>query len=140
MFWVVVTLVGLASRMGLNSFLTSARRSGFNYRYLLIVGLNSRAAELAEKIERRPELGYNLVGYVAESEESKTIWEAERRGGKVVGMVEDLRKILETERVDEMLVCLSVDAKFRTVSKIIADSKDLGIVLRIVPDATEGRY
>lgn len=138
MFWVVVTLVGLASRMGLNLFLTSARRSGFNYRYLLIVGLNSRAAELAEKIEHRPELGYKLVGYVAESEESKTIWEAEQRGGTVVGMVEDLRKILETERVDEMLVCLSVDAKFRTVSKIIADSKDLGIVLRIVPDATEG--
>lgn len=137
-FWVVVTVSGLLSRVCLKLFLTSARRSGFNYRYLLIVGANPRSGELAAKIEKRPELGYKLVGYVAESEESKKIWETEERKGHVLGMVEDLRRILETERVDELLVCLSVEAKFGTVAKIISDARDLGIVLRIVPDAAEG--
>ena len=137
-FWVVVTIFGVLSRVGLKLFLTSARRSGFNYRYLLIVGANSRSAELAAKIEVRPELGYKLVGYVAESEGSKQAWEAKEGKEPVLGLVEDLRNLLETERVDEMLVCLSVEAKFSTVAKIISDARDLGIVLRIVPDATEG--
>lgn len=137
-FWMVVTVFGILSRVGLKLFLTKARRSGFNYRYLLIVGTNSRSAELAAKIENRPELGYKLVGYVAESEESKQVWDEKQGRWQILGLVEDLRGLLETERVDEMLVCLSVEAKFRTVAKIIADARDLGIVLRIVPDASEG--
>jgi len=137
-FWGVTTVVGMLNRVGLKSFLTSARRSGFNYRYLLIVGANPRSAELAAKIEIRPELGYKLVGYVAESEESRQVWGEKKAKGQVIGLVEDLRSLLESERVDEMLVCLSVEARFRTVAKIIADARDLGIVLRIVPDASEG--
>lgn len=137
-FWVVVTVSGLFSRVCLKLFLTSARRSGFNYRYLLVVGTNPRSAELAAKIEKRPELGYKLVGYVAESEESKQIWEAQERNGQALGIVRDLRRLLETERVDELLVCLSVEAKFGTVAQIISDARDLGIVLRIVPDSAEG--
>ena len=137
-FWLVITVFGVLSRVGLKLFLTSARRSGFNYRYLLIVGANPRSAELAAKIESRPELGYKLVGYVAESQESKQAWDKKVENGQVIGLVEDLRSLLETERVDEMLVCLSVEAKFSTVAKIISDARDLGIVLRIVPDASEG--
>ena len=52
-FWLVVIIFGVLSRVGLKLFLTSARRSGFNYRYLLIVGANPRSAELAAKIENR---------------------------------------------------------------------------------------
>lgn len=137
-FWMVITVFGVISRVGLKLFLTSARRSGFNYRYLLIVGANPRSAELAAKIEVRPELGYKLVGYVAESDTSRQSWNDTGGKGQVLGLVEDLRSLLETERVDEMLVCLSVEAKFSTVAKIIADARDLGIVLRIVPDASEG--
>ena len=137
-FWLVITVFGIVSRVGLKLFLTSARRSGFNYRYLLIVGANPRSAELAAKIENRPELGYKLVGYVAESEKSRDVWNESKAQGHVIGLVEDLRSLLETERVDEMLVCLSLEAKFSTVAKIIADARDLGIVLRIVPDASEG--
>ncbi|MES2439809.1 MAG: sugar transferase [Verrucomicrobiota bacterium] len=137
-FWGLVTAMGLLNRIGLKLFLTSARKSGFNYRYLLIVGVNERSAELAAKIENRPELGYKLVGYVAESEETQRAWEEQPRKGQVLGLVENLRSLLETERVDEMLVCLSVEAKFRTVAKIISDARDLGIVLRIVPEASEG--
>ena len=137
-FWVIVTAVGVLARVGLKGILMSARKSGYNYRYLLMVGTNTRSAEFARKIGKRPELGYKLVGFVAESEESKQAWENETHPGSVIGMVDDIRGILERERVDEMLVCLSVEAKFKTVASIIADARDLGIVLRIVPEASEG--
>lgn len=137
-FWAVTTSIGLMTRLGLKGILMSARKSGYNYRYLLMVGANARAAELARKLMNRPELGYKLVGFVAESAESKQAWELGGNTGAVIGMVDDIRRILERERVDEMLVCLSVEAKFRTVTNIIADARDLGIVLRIVPEISEG--
>lgn len=137
-FWVIVTVAGMITRVGLKGFLTSARRSGFNYRYLLMVGTDSRAAELALKIAARPELGYKLVGFVAETEEARQDWDRKGSPGPIIGMVDDIRAILERERVDEMLVCLSVEAKFRTVSHIISNARDLGIVLRIIPEASEG--
>lgn len=137
-FWVVVTVIGLLARFGLRGILMSARKSGYNYRYLLMVGANSRSAEFARKIGKRVELGYKLVGFVAESEESRQAWKETDQPGPVIGMVSDIRGILERERVDEMLVCLSVEAKFLTVANIISDARDLGIVLRIVPDKSEG--
>jgi exopolysaccharide biosynthesis polyprenyl glycosylphosphotransferase len=137
LFWAVVTTIGLIIRVGLKLILMSARKSGYNYRYLLMVGTNERSEELARKVSTRPELGYKLVGFVSESEESKLAWE-QRGKGPVAGMIDDIRGILERERVDEMLVCLSLEAKFSTVTKIIANARDLGIVLRIVPEASEG--
>lgn len=137
-FWAVTTSIGLLTRFGLKGILMSARKSGYNYRYLLMVGANARSAELARKLVNRPELGYKLVGFVAESAESKQSWEDGNNKGSVIGIIDDIRSILERERVDEMLVCLSVEAKFRTVTNIIADARDLGIVLRIVPETSEG--
>ena len=137
-FWVVITAIGFLTRFGFKVILMSARKSGYNYRYLLMVGANARSFEFAHKVCNRPELGYKLVGFVAESEESKLAWETEGIRGKVIGTVDDIRSILERERVDEMLVCLSVEAKFRTLTSIIANARDLGIVLRIVPEASEG--
>lgn len=135
-FWVAVTVVNSLSRIALKLFLVSARKSGYNRRYLLVIGANPRSTEIVSRIIRRPELGYNLVGYVAETDESKRLWE---KSGKrpVLGLIGDVKCILEKERVDEMLVCLSSDVTFATVSGIIANARDLGIVLRILPQASE---
>ncbi len=138
-FWGVVTSLAVLMRIGLRWVLTSARRSGFNYRYLLIIGNNERSAALAKKIERSPELGYKLVGFVAEESNDEHVPSLDdaRAGHKVIGSLENLRGILETEKVDEMLVCLSVESKFSTVASIVKEARDLGVVLRIVPDLDE---
>lgn len=137
-FWLIVTCAGLMTRVAWKAFLVNARKSGYNYRYLLMVGANPRSAEFAQKIAQRPELGFKLVGFVAESEESRRIWQENETPGPVIGLVEDIRGILERERVDELMVCVSVESKFSTVTNIIEHARDLGIVLRIVPEAGEG--
>lgn len=137
-FWGVVSLIAVASRVTPTGWLMGARRFGYNYRYLLIVGTNPHAAEFAGKIARRSELGYKVVGFIAESPDVQRAWEATGCDGRVLGTIEGIRRVLERERVDEMLVCLSVEAKFRTMSEIIAIARDLGIVLRIAPEAAEG--
>ena len=138
-FFGVVTAIGIVSRLFLRVLLLSARRSGYNYRFLLVVGANERACEIATKIDEKPELGYKIVGFVAESQDAMDHWAKEKSGNrKVLGVLDGLRNILTEERVDEIIVCLPVDARFSDITKIVQHARDLGIVVRLMPDFADG--
>jgi exopolysaccharide biosynthesis polyprenyl glycosylphosphotransferase len=138
-FFVVVTAIGVFSRLFLRVVLLSARRSGYNYRYLLVVGANDRASQIAVQIEDKPELGYKIVGFVAESPEAMEAWEKhERPDWKVPGLLDNLRDILIANRVDEIIVCLPMDARFSDIALIVRHARDLGIVVRLMPDLSDG--
>jgi exopolysaccharide biosynthesis polyprenyl glycosylphosphotransferase len=134
-FYGVVTFVGVISRLFLRVLLLSARRSGYNYRFLLVIGANQRAREVTARIEGKPELGYKIVGFVAETPEVREEWQnALNRNWEILGLLEDLRSIFTRERVDEVIVCLPVEARFSDIARIIQHARDLGIVVRLVPE------
>ncbi len=134
-FFVVVTAVGIASRLFLHMLLLNARRSGYNYRFLLVIGASERARQIATKIEGKPELGYKIIGFVAESPELMDGWMRPERGDwSMLGTLDNLRHILTAKRVDEVMVCLSGDMRFSEISTIVQLGHDLGIVVRILPD------
>ena len=54
----------LAFRFLLRLTLRYIRRRGYNYRWALIVGQNSRAARLVKGIQEIPELGLKILGFV----------------------------------------------------------------------------
>lgn len=139
MFFVVVSILGVMSRFALRVLLLSARRSGYNYRFLLVVGTNQRARQIAAKIEDKPELGYKIVGFVAETQETLEQWERDDNGSwKSAGLLSNLRSILTRERVDEIVVCLPMDARFSDITMIVQHARDLGIVVRLMPDFADG--
>jgi exopolysaccharide biosynthesis polyprenyl glycosylphosphotransferase len=138
-FFTVVTSVGIVSRLLLRLLLLSARRSGYNFRYLLVIGASERALQAAIKINEMPELGYKIVGFVAETPGVMADWESkEHEKWKALGLLEDLRDILMAERVDEIIVCLPVGARFSDITMIVQHARDLGIVIRLMPDITDG--
>ncbi len=138
-FFGVVTVIGVASRLFLRLLLLSARRSGYNFRYLLMVGASERARQIAAKIDERPELGFKIVGFVAESAEVMEEWERRKLGNwKVLGLLDNLRHILTGEHVDEIMVCLPLDTQFSDISMIVMHAKDLGIVVRLMPNIAGG--
>lgn len=139
MFFIIISVLGVMSRLALRLVLLSARRSGYNYRYLLVVGTNQRARQIAAKIDDKPELGYKIVGFVAENQEALDHWEREDNGGwKTAGVVSGLRTTLTRERVDEIVVCLPMDARFSDITMIVQHARDLGIVVRLMPDFADG--
>jgi exopolysaccharide biosynthesis polyprenyl glycosylphosphotransferase len=139
LFLVVVTLVGIVSRLFLRVLLLSARSSGYNYRYLLVVGANERARQVAGRIDEKPELGYKNVGFVAETPAAMDEWQEEKHGHwRVLGLLGELRNILMEERVDEIIVCLPMDARFSDITMIVQHARDLGIVVRLMPDLSDG--
>ena len=138
-FFTVVTVVGLLSRLSLRILLLSARRSGYNHRYLLAIGANRRAAQMAEKIEGRPELGYQIVGFIAESPQAAEKWRHNPLGPwPLLGELQDLRDIFTEQRADEVIVCLPLESRFSDIAGIIQNARELGIVVRLIPEIPDG--
>ena len=139
LFFVITTVIGILSRVLLRLTLLSARRSGYNYRFLLIVGVNERACEVARKLSSKRELGYKVVGFVAESATMLQQWNARTdKNWRILGVLRDLRSILTEERVDEIMICLPNDARFSDISMIVQHARDLGIVVRLMPNFADG--
>jgi len=79
------------------------RSRGYNYRTLLIVGINPRAEEVARIITDHPHWGLELLGFVAPNGEHP-----DRAAGlPVLGAADDLPRILQEEVVDEVIFVLS---------------------------------
>jgi exopolysaccharide biosynthesis polyprenyl glycosylphosphotransferase len=137
LFWVGSSLFALVSRVAAHGFLMAIRRSGYNYRHLLIVGSNARASSMAERLEALPELGYRIVGLVAETPTGSHRDLSGRH--HVLGGLEDIQDILENCTVDEMLICLPIREHIGQVFDIVRLAQELGIVARLCPDATGSR-
>lgn len=139
LFFLVVTSIGIISRLLLRLTLLSARRSGYNYRFLLVVGTNERAYEVAQKINSKRELGYKIVGFVSETAAVPDIWRgSNHKKWKILGVLANLRSILTQERVDEIIVCLPADGRFSDITMIVQHARDLGIVVRLMPSFEDG--
>ncbi len=101
--------------------------------------MNERACEVAHKLSTKRELGYKIVGFVAESATTLQQWRTRNdKNWKILGVLRDLRSILTEERVDEIMVCLPADARFSDISMIVQHARDLGIVVRLMPNFADG--
>jgi exopolysaccharide biosynthesis polyprenyl glycosylphosphotransferase len=79
------------------------RRRGFNYRTLLLVGINPRSEEVADIIQAHPHWGLKLLGFIAPNGSfPDTV-----KGLPVMGSADDLPRILADEVVDEVIFVLS---------------------------------
>ena len=64
--------------------LTVFRRSGRNTRHLVMVGAGTKAVEIASRIDSRPELGYQIVGFFCDDDGDEVPHEAVADGVAVV--------------------------------------------------------
>jgi len=93
----------LAEKLALRLGARQVRQRGYNYRTLLIVGINPRAEEVAQIITTHPHWGLKLVGFVAPNGQAATT----TAGFPVLGCADELPKILQQEVVDEVIFVLS---------------------------------
>lgn len=136
-FWVLISLLGVLSRILIRWLLLIARRSGYNQRYLLVIGSTPLARKMIHRINHSPELGYKVVGVVTE-ETAPNARSTEpvdaMEDWNILGRLPELQSILERERVDELLVCLPVAEHFKSITDIIRLARQVGIVARLMPD------
>jgi exopolysaccharide biosynthesis polyprenyl glycosylphosphotransferase len=129
-FWAVLIPLLVGSRIVLRSALASLRRKGHNLRQVLIVGTNTRAAQLAGGIEGRPELGYSLLGFADDAwPGGHTI---RRMGYPVVSDLANLPQFLNETVVDEVFICLPLKSFYEHTRTIVERCEDQGIIVRML--------
>lgn len=139
LFWVITTLVGIGSRVLMRLALTALRRSGVNSRHIVLVGSNPRAIQLARRLEARSELGYQIAGFIAEQAPDQSREWPHAKQWPILGTLDRIRAFLEKGSVDEVMICLSVKEHFGRIHDIFQMCKDLGLVVRLMPDAADAK-
>ena len=136
-FWMTATLVAIASRLTIHHTLKGVRRLGRNLNYVLIVGTNSRAMEIARKIEAKKGLGYRLVGFVDD-----IWWSSDVKEQGNYSRVTDLKGVpeyLKDHVVDEVIICIPIKSLFDASSRIMEQCEEQGITVRAITDAFKPR-
>lgn len=141
LFWLLTTTSVILSRTVIRGALAYARRHGRNTRNMLIIGTNQRALELVDRIQRRPELGYRILGFADENWSG--IEEARKRGLPLVADLEALPAYMRRNVVDEVILALPIRSFHTYASQIAATCEQQGIIVRFLPnifDLKEARH
>ena len=129
-FGVLVTLLMIASHMLVRVILMEARKRGFNLRRILIVGSGDLGQVVAEKINLHPEFGMNIVGFLTRHPEKV---DSELDGIKVVGVYQDVSKVIKKYSIDQLYIALPLHAHDR-MEKILENLDEETVDIKVVPD------
>ena len=132
LFWCANSF-GLVTGHGLLRYaLRGLRRRGHNLRNVLIIGTNSRALEVANRLRAEPEWGYRILGFV--DEPWPGIANAPSPAVPLVANTFGLSDYLRQNIVDEVAIYLPLRSFHAKASRIAQLCKQHGITVRYDAD------
>jgi exopolysaccharide biosynthesis polyprenyl glycosylphosphotransferase len=131
-FWIMVSGATIGVRIVMRVLLRRLNRDRQKLDHLLIIGTNERAIWFANRILGVPELGYRLVGFVDETWRGRP--EFDGSGYSVVTDFAGFASYLNSNVVDEVLVCLPVRSHYEHASDLIKKCEEQGIRVRFDSD------
>jgi exopolysaccharide biosynthesis polyprenyl glycosylphosphotransferase len=117
--------ITFVSRIAIRSVFGWFRVRGYNTRHLLVLGTGDTAKSFSKLVNRHPELGLDIVGYLRPHEHGTTVVE-----GPVLGGIDDLVRIFHERVVDEVAICLPV-SDWEYIEPVTALCRDEGKAVRI---------
>jgi exopolysaccharide biosynthesis polyprenyl glycosylphosphotransferase len=124
-----------AEKLAIFFVMQNARRMGHNFRRLLIVGAGNRAAQFIRKVNAHREWGFKIIGAV-DYEEVHRGTEVDDTGIGVLGMLEDIPRILKTYSVDEVIF-LVPRSKLNLIEDSLYVCETLGVRTSLAADLFE---
>jgi len=127
----VINLAGMAmGRVVARTLLHSLRRRGYNLRHVAIVGAGPLGQSLLNRIRQNPWTGLVPCFFVDDAPE---IQGRELQGLPVLGTVSDLRRLVDTDPVDEVYIALP-QTRWDRLTEIFDMLARTTVSVRIVPD------
>jgi Undecaprenyl-phosphate glucose phosphotransferase len=118
------------TRLVLRLALAEVRRRGFNLKTILVIGEGPLGRRVVETVRDHRELGFRVVGVLAQDQEKAR---KKVRGAPVIGGVEDVEKVLDTQPVDQVIIALPLEQQL--VVKDLMERLALRTVdVKVVPD------
>jgi exopolysaccharide biosynthesis polyprenyl glycosylphosphotransferase len=127
-FWAFCTAGMVGGRLAARSLLLALRSRGKNRRFILIVGTNDRALDFAHLIAGRPELGYNVVGFV--DDDWSGIQKFEANGHARCCTFSGLADFLRHAVVDEAAMFLPLRSYYEHAAQFVSLCEQHGIAIR----------
>ncbi len=129
LFFILNTLLDFLFRHLVSRILKKLRRSGRNLKHVLLVGYGRTAESYIDRILSHPEWGYYIHGILDDSVKKVV----EYRHIKIVGKINDLPKLLETNEYDEIVITLNI-TEYEKLEKIVVTTEKFGVHTKFVPD------
>ena len=108
------------------------QRRGIGAERVLIIGTGEVGRMILQKIQHTPGLGYRVAGFVETNFEGETP-PAQVMGLPVFGTVADLPKIIEGQRIDEVIIGLP-EATHQELVGIVSQCEREKVSIRVFPD------
>ena len=103
-------------------------RRGVGNSDVLLIGTGEVAHMVLERMLGSPQLGYNPVGLISMGNGAEQVL-----GYPVLGGMTDIPRVIESRRVQEVIICLP-EATRRELVQIVAQCERERITIRIYPD------
>ena len=126
-YFLVLSIVALTIfRALIRWFLSYLRRKGKNLRRIMVVGDRDTAAKFIKKVQGTRELGFLMVGYVGQEQNSKM-------GSDFLGNYEQIPEIIEKQSIDQVYIALDSNQQsdLQNINQLLAEQM---VDLNIVPD------
>ena len=129
-FWGLSSVGLICSRLIFRELLRVVRRRGYNLRHILIVGTEHLGQALRQQIERHPELGLRMVGFL-----TRYRHEVGQRleGIAILGHIDEVQSIVRSARVDQVFIALPLEAQAVT-EKILRELGHEMVDINVIPD------
>ena len=128
-FYVINIVLEIIARNLIRWCLRKIRRKGFNLRHLIFVGYSGAAEAFIERILANPQWGYKISGILDDNKEPGYTY----KGIAVLGSTDELEKILENNRLDEIALTLALREYYK-LKRIVAICEKSGVHTKFVPD------
>jgi len=125
--WVLTILLVSSGRVVHARWQWNLQARGLNQLRLVIVGSGEVGRMILQKIRQSPGLGYEVVGFIDDREPPSVL------GVEVLGTTDDLPNLLETYRVDEVIVARP-EASHQEILSIIARCEREKVTIKVFPD------
>ena len=128
-FYVINIVLEIIARNLIRWCLRKIRRKGFNLRHLIFVGYSGAAEAFIDRILANPQWGYKISGILDDNKEPGYTY----KGIAVLGSTDEMEKILENNRLDEIALTLALREYYK-LKRIVAICEKSGVHTKFVPD------
>jgi exopolysaccharide biosynthesis polyprenyl glycosylphosphotransferase len=131
-FAAIATSTAIVIRLVIAEMLKQVRLRGRNLRHVVIVGSNNRAMNLAENIRDKPEMGYQILGFVDDEWQGKKV--LSEKGFNSLGTTNMFDHLLDKNIIDEVFLALPVKTYYSVMHAIVQSCEERGILVHLVGD------
>lgn len=128
--WFFATVLVLIGRTLYRAILHTLRTRGIDLRRVIIVGAGEIGQLIYNQMQKAPELGYRVVGFLSDSVPAGQIV----ADVPVLGRQRRIQQVIRAGKIDEVIIALS-GASYSEVLNLVGMVDDDSVAIKIYPDA-----